>query len=276
MTLRIPMLFALLACAACPSALAASGHAGSVDPRIGTGGDGHTFPGATVPFGMIQLSPDTAMPDFKHAYKWAAGYQYGDSSIMGFSHTHFSGSGHSDLGDVLVMPIAGDVRLEPGDPATPGSGYRSRFSHDSEVVQAGYYAVTLSDYGIRAELTAGRRVGWHRYTFPKGKPAHLLLDLRPSIYDYPGKVLWSKLQVADDGTVTGCRTTRGWAPGRELCFAMRFSQPMTSRALYDRESDVLYKGFKVPGNQQVDHDAKNVRAVVGLFDFGALKQPLEV
>jgi putative alpha-1,2-mannosidase len=116
----------------------------SVDPRIGTGGDGHTFPGATVPFGMIQLSPDTAMPDFKHAYKWAAGYQYGDSSIMGFSHTHFSGSGHSDLGDVLLMPIAGEVRLEPGDPAKPGSGYRSRFSHDSEGALAGYNAVTLS------------------------------------------------------------------------------------------------------------------------------------
>ena len=181
---------------------------GSVDPRIGTGGDGHTFPGATVPFGMIQLSPDTAMPDFKHAYNWAAGYQYGDSSIMGFSHTHFSGSGHSDLGDVLVMPIAGDVRLEPGDPARPGSGYRSRFSHDSEVVQAGYYAVTLDDYGVRAELTAGRRVGWHRYTFPVGKPAHVLLDLRPSIYDYAGKVLWSSLRVHGDGTVTGCRTTQ--------------------------------------------------------------------
>src|SRR5471032_3497956 len=167
------------------------GHAGEVDPRIGTGGDGHTFPGATVPFGMVQLSPDTAMPDFKHAYKWAAGYRYDDPSIMGFSHTHFSGSGHSDLGDVLVMPIAGDVQLEPGDAGKPGSGYRSRFSHTSEVEQAGYYAVTLSDYDIRAELTAGRRVGWHRYGFPVGKPAHVLLDLRPSIYDYPGKVLWA-------------------------------------------------------------------------------------
>src|SRR6185312_8834688 len=257
MTLRTPMLFALLACAACPSALAASGHAGNVDPRIGTGGDGHTFPGATVPFGMIQLSPDTAMPDFKHAYKWAAGYQYGDPTIMGFSHTHFSGSGHSDLGDVLVMPIAGDVKLDPGDPAKPGSGYRSRFSHASEVEQAGYYAVTLSDYGVRAELTASTRIGWHRYTFPKDRPAHLLLDLRPSIYDYPGKVLWSRLRVRADGTVSGCRTTRGWAPGRELCFAMRFSQTMVSRTLYDRESDVLYKGFKGPGNQPEDHDAEN-------------------
>ena len=252
------------------------GRAAAVDPRIGTGGDGHTFPGATVPFGMIQLSPDTAMPDFKHAYKWAAGYQYADTSIMGFSHTHFSGSGHSDLGDVLVMPIAGEVKLEPGDPAKPGSGYRSRFSHDSELVQAGYYGVTLSDYGVRAELTAGRRIGWHRYTFPANKPAHVLLDLRPSIYDYPGKVLWANLRVHADGTVTGCRSTRGWAPGGELCFALRFSQPMTSRELLDRETDLVYKGFKGPGNQAEDADAQNGRALVGVFDFGQLKKPLEV
>ncbi|HUA81585.1 MAG TPA: GH92 family glycosyl hydrolase [Dyella sp.] len=258
------------------AAQAGEQHAADVDPRIGTGGDGHVFPGATVPFGMIQLSPDTAMPDFKHAYKWAAGYQYNDPTIMGFSHTHFSGSGHSDLGDVLVMPIAGDVKLDPGDEKVPGSGYRSRFDHSTEVEQAGYYAVTLSDYGVRAELTASRRVGWHRYTFPTGKPAHLLLDLRPSIYDYPGKVLWSNLQVRADGTVTGCRTTRGWAPGRELCFAMRFNQPMTSRELYDRETDVLYKGFKGPGYQAQDANAQNGRALVGVFDFGALTQPLLV
>ena len=255
---------------------AGGGHAAAVDPRIGTGGNGHTFPGATVPFGMIQLSPDTAMPDFRHAYKWAAGYQYGDPTIMGFSHTHFSGSGHSDLGDVLVMPIAGDVKLDPGDADKPGSGYRSRFSHASEVEQAGYYAVTLSDYGIRAELTASLRVGWHRYTFPRDKPAHLLLDLRPSIYDYPGKVLWASLRVRPDGTVTGCRTTRGWAPGRKLCFAMRFNQPMVSRTLYDRETNVVYKGFKGPGNQPEDHDAENGRALEGVFDFGKLDKPLLV
>ncbi|MDE2315825.1 MAG: GH92 family glycosyl hydrolase [Xanthomonadaceae bacterium] len=255
---------------------AGGGHAAAVDPRIGTGGNGHTFPGATVPFGMIQLSPDTAMPDFRHAYKWAAGYQYGDPTIMGFSHTHFSGSGHSDLGDVLVMPIAGDVKLDPGDADKPGSGYRSRFSHASEVEQAGYYAVTLSDYGIRAELTASMRVGWHRYTFPKDKPAHLLFDLRPSIYDYPGKVLWASLRVRPDGTVTGCRTTRGWAPGRTLCFAMRFNQPMVSRTLYDRETNVVYKGFQGPGNQPEDHDAENGRALEGVFDFGKLDKPLLV
>ena len=151
---------------------------------------------------------------------------------------------------------------------TPGSGYRSRFSHASEVVQAGYYAVTLSDYGVRAELTAGRRIGWHRYTFPQGKPAHVLLDLRPSIYDYPGKVLWANLRVHADGTVTGCRTTRGWAPGRELCFAMRFSQPMTSRELYDRETERRLQGFQGAGQPAEDADAQNGRALVGVFDFG--------
>lgn len=269
-------LLVLASLAAVPAVRAGQPHAEEVDPRIGTGGDGHVFPGATVPFGMIQLSPDTAMPDFKHAYKWAAGYQYNDPTIMGFSHTHFSGSGHSDLGDVLVMPIAGDVKLDPGDEKVPGSGYRSRFDHASEVEQAGYYAVTLSDYSVRAELTANRRVGWHRYTFPVGKPAHVLLDLRPSIYDYPGKVLWSNLQVRADGTVTGCRTTRGWAPGRELCLAMRFNQPIVSRELYNRETDVVYKGFKGPGYQAQDKNAQNGRAIVGVFDFGELKAPLLV
>jgi predicted alpha-1,2-mannosidase len=248
----------------------------AVDPMIGTGGDGHTFPGATVPFGMIQLSPDTAMPDFKHAYKWAAGYQYGDTSILGFSHTHFSGSGHSDLGDVLVMPVAGDVKLDPGSPDKPGSGYRSRFDHKTERAEAGYYAVTLADYGVRAELTAGARVGWHRYTFPAGKPAHLLLDLRPSIYDYDGKVLWSSLRVRADGTVTGGRTTRGWAPGRQLYFAMRFNQPMTSRALKNREEAIAYRGFGGPGNRADDTDGISGRALEGVFDFGNLGKPLVV
>ena len=144
----------------------------AVDPFIGTGPDGHTFPGATTPFGMVQLSPDTWIGDFHHSYTHAAGYRYEDSSIQGFSHTHFSGTGHSDLGDVLVMPIAGDVPLEPGDPATPGSGYRSPFSHVTEVAQPGYYAVTLAATGIRAELTATPRVGLHRYTSPPGAPAH--------------------------------------------------------------------------------------------------------
>ena len=182
----------LLAFAASPAMAddAASARAyAAVDPFIGTGGEGHTFPGAVVPFGMVQLSPDTQLKTRKEGYGWAAGYRYDDTTIFGFSHTHFSGTGHSDLGDVLVMPIAGEVKLEPGDIDQPGSGYFSRFSHDNEKAEPGYYAVTLADYGIRAELTAGERIGVHRYTFPQGKPAHVLIDLRTSMYDYPGKVL---------------------------------------------------------------------------------------
>src|SRR4051812_12336777 len=206
---------------------AAQSPVAAVDPFIGTGPEGHTFPGAAVPFGMVQLSPDTQIRPFKQSYKWAAGYRYEDATILGFSHTHFSGAGHSDLGDILVTPVVGeDVPLEPGDPAKPGSGYRSRFSHATEVATPGYYAVTLSDPGVRAEMTAGTRIGVHRYGFPTGKPAHLIIDLRSSIYNYPGKILWSTVRLHPDGTITGMRETRGWAPARKLWFAMRFSAPL--------------------------------------------------
>jgi predicted alpha-1,2-mannosidase len=269
-------LLASFAIGATSKAHAANDAWNAVDPLIGTGGDGHTFPGATVPFGMIQLSPDTAMPDFKHAYKWAAGYQYGDHSILGFSHTHFSGSGHSDLGDVLLMPGVGEAQLDPGDPDKPGNGYRSRFDHESEVAQAGYYAVMLQDSNVRVELTASERIGWHRYTFPRGEAAHVLLDLRPSIYDYPGKVLWARLRVRSDGTITGYRETRGWAPGRQLYFAIRFSQPMRSHQLVNRETDIVYKGFKGPAPNPAGVDAIAGKQLEGVFEFGQLSKPLLV
>jgi len=228
----------------------------SVDPMIGTGPEGHTFPGATVPFGMVQLSPDTQVRLFKQSYKWAAGYRYEDTTILGFSHTHFSGAGHSDLGDFLVQPIAGDVKLEPGEIDVSGSGYRSRFRHETEKAEPGYYAVTLDNYALRAELTATTRVGVHRYTFPADKPAHLLLDMRSSIYNYPGKVLWASLRLRPDGTVTGMRETRGWAPARQLYFAMRFSQPLAGHQLYDREPlPQEYKGFAPPGTSPADTQA---------------------
>src|ERR1022692_2605373 len=123
-----------------------------VDPFIGTGPEGHTFPGATAPFGMIQLSPDTQIRPFKQSYKWAAGYRYEDTTILGFSHTHFSGAGHSDLGDVLLMPVGGDtVPLEAGDIEKTQPGYRSRFSHGSEHAEPGYYAVDLQDNAVKVE-----------------------------------------------------------------------------------------------------------------------------
>ncbi len=259
-----------LAASATPTGGAGAKAYASVDPFIGTGGEGHTFPGATVPFGMVQLSPDTQIKSRKEGYGWAAGYRYDDHTIVGFSHTHFSGTGHSDLGDVLVMPIAGEVKLERGDVDKPGSGYTSRFDHKDERAEPGYYAVTLQDYGIRAELTASPRVGVHRYTFPKGKPAHVLVDLRTSMYDYPGKVQWSRLRLRPDGTLTGFRETRGWAPGRQLYFAMRFSKPVSGHQFHDTEENVVYKGFPPPGEKDPRQRAQiEGRQLVGALDFAA-------
>jgi predicted alpha-1,2-mannosidase len=249
-----------------------------VDPLIGTGPEGHTFPGAAAPFGMVQLSPDTQIRPFKQSYKWAAGYRYEDATILGFSHTHFSGAGHSDLGDVLLTPISGeDVRLEPGDPEGTHPGYRSRFSHKSEHAEPGYYTVLLEDSKVRAELTASDRVGVHRYTFPEGVTRHLLMDLRSSIYNYPGKVLWSRVRIRKDGTVTGMRETRGWAPGRQLYFAIRFSTAMSGHALYNREEDPPpYHGFKTPGTSPEDTQSVEGRGLEAVFDFASSRDPLIV
>lgn len=262
---------------AAPSKSAAERAYAAVDPFIGTGGEGHTYPGATVPFGMVQLSPDTRIQPREKAYGWAAGYRYDDSSIVGFSHTHFSGTGHSDLGDILLMPFTGTPGLERGDPEKPGSGYASRFRHADEKAEPGYYAVTLDDYRVRAELTTSTRVGVHRYAFPKGTDAKVLLDMRTSMYDYPGKVLWSRVRVRADGTVTGFRETRGWAPGRQLFFAMRFSRPLAGHELHNTEQDIVYKGFPPPGEKDPAQRAQiEGRQLVGTFAFGKLDAPLVV
>ncbi|MCP5046031.1 MAG: glycoside hydrolase family 92 protein, partial [bacterium] len=198
-----------------------------VNPFIGTKEMGHTYPGATVPFGMVQLSPDTDNAPFlkdgkynKEVYRYCAGYQYNDKTIVGFSHTHFSGTGHSDLGDFLVMPTVGKLQLNPGTKDEPDKGYRSRFSHQTEAASPGYYRVKLDDYGIDVELTASSRVGFHKYTFPESDNAHIILDLIHSIYGYDGKVIWSSIRVENDRLITGSRQTRGWARARYLYFAM--------------------------------------------------------
>lgn len=248
----------------------------AVDPFIGTAGKGHTFPGAVAPFGMVQLSPDTDYRPFRQSYDWASGYRYDDPTIMGFSHTHFSGAGHSDLGDVLITPISGEIRWDPGAADQPGSGYRSRYNKASEIAEPGYYAVSLTDSAVRAELTAGVRVGLHRYSFPRGASARVLLDFRGSIYDYPGKVLWSRIRLHPDGTVTGFRETRGWAPGRQLYFAMRFSRPMVGHQLQDRDEAIPYNGFRQPGRAPADRDQVQGRQLEAAFDFGEIAGPLLV
>src|SRR5687767_4272281 len=144
-----------------------------VDPFIGTGGHGHVFLGASVPFGAVQLGPNNI---FK-GWDWCSGYHYSDSILIGFSHTHLSGTGGSDLGDVLIMPATGNVVTDKGTQKEPETGYASRFSHAKEKARPGYYAVTLDRYNIQAELTASARVGFHKYRFPANKAGHLVIDL---------------------------------------------------------------------------------------------------
>ncbi|WP_266206063.1 GH92 family glycosyl hydrolase [Pontibacter kalidii] len=221
-----------------------------VNPMIGTAKMGHTYPGATVPFGMVQLSPDTDTIPYavdgkynKDVYKYCAGYQYDDPTIVGFSHTHFSGTGHSDLGDFLLMPTTGELQLNPGTEDRPESGYRSVFSHQNEFAEPGYYKVQLDDHNITAELTATNRVGMHQYTFPKTEEAHVILDLMHGIYNYDGKNVWTFVRVENDTLVTGYRQTNGWARTRTVYFAMSFSKPIKSYGNKDFSEPQVYKGF---------------------------------
>ena len=216
----------------------------------GTGKMGHTFPGATLPFGMVQLSPDTDTIPYEvngkynpDVYRYCAGYQYEDKTIVGFSHTHFSGTGHSDLGDILIMPTMGELQLNPGRADMPETGYRSRFSHDKESASPGYYSVILEDHNIKAELTASMRTGVHRYTFNESGVAHFILDMIHGIYNYPGKNIWTMLRVENDSTITGFRQTSGWARTRVQYFAIRFSKPFVSYGYKNYEPTQVYKGF---------------------------------
>jgi predicted alpha-1,2-mannosidase len=221
-----------------------------VNPMIGTYKMGHTYPGATVPFGMVQLSPDTDTIPYEAegkynplVYKYCAGYQYDDKTIVGFSHTHFSGTGHSDLGDFLVMPTTGPLQLNPGTEEHPEKGYRSTFSHEEEHAEANYYRVKLTEPGIVAELTTSTRVGFHQYTFPKSDQAHIILDLMHGIYNYADKNVWTFVRVENDTLITGYRQTAGWARTRTVYFAMSFSKPFVQYGAKDFSKPDVYKGF---------------------------------
>jgi predicted alpha-1,2-mannosidase len=221
-----------------------------VNPMIGTQRMGHTYPGATVPFGAVQLSPDTDTLSYevngkynKSIYQYCAGYQYDDKTIVGFSHTHFSGTGHSDLGDFLIIPTVGKLRLNPGTAGQPRSGYRSAYTHQTEVAQPDYYKVRLDDYDIIAELTASTRVGFHQYTFPKSDSAHIILDLMSGIYNYPEKNVWTYVRVENDTLITGFRQTNGMARTRIVYFAMVLSKPFYEYGNENDSKKQLYKGF---------------------------------
>lgn len=235
---------------------------------------GHTFPGATVPFGAVQLSPETDTISYElngkyngDVYKYCAGYRYEDKTITGFSHTHFSGTGHSDLGDFLIMPTTGQLKLSPGTASNPESGYRSRFSHNNEISEAGYYKVKLQDYNILAELTATTRVGVHRYTFPKTDQAHIILDLMAGIYNYNDKNVWTYVRVNDDKTITGYRQTNGWARTRTVYFAMKFSKPFKSYGQKNYDGKRIYNGFWRKFDQNKNFPEIAGKQIRMYFDF---------
>lgn len=190
-----------------------------VNVFIGTGGHGHTFPGATVPFGMVQLSPDTRM----EGWDACSGYHDSDRTIIGFSHTHLSGTGIGDYGDILFMPVSGRISLVRGDENVPGSGYRSAFSKDSEEGSPGYYSVKLDDYGINAELTATARAGFHRYTYPESEESGIIIDLDHTLQFHKNMVL--KIKVLSDTEIEGLKVTQGWARYHPVYFYARFSKP---------------------------------------------------
>lgn len=245
-----------------------------VQPIIGTQRMGHTFPGATVPFGMVQLSPDTDTIPYEtnghynpDVYKYCAGYQYDDKTIVGFSHTHFSGTGHSDLGDFLIMPTVGKLQLNPGTADNPGSGFRSRYSHKTEVAEADYYKVKLDDYNILAELTTTARVGFHQYTFPKTDSAHIILDLMSGIYNYPDKNVWTFIRVVNDSLINGYRQTSGWARTRTLYFAMQFSKPFIEYGSKDFGKREPYRGFWGKFDQSKNFPALAGRQLRMYFNF---------
>jgi predicted alpha-1,2-mannosidase len=196
-----------------------------VDPLIGSGGHGHVFVGASVPFGAVQLGPN----NIYKGWDWCSGYHYSDSLIIGFSHLHLSGTGIGDLSDVLFMPIAGEVKLNKGQQTFPHNGYLSSYSHKNEVSKPGYYAVKL-DNEVSVELTASERVGFHQYHFPKGKEAHIMIDLQEGINDSSTNTFIEQL---DDYTLKGYRYSTGWAKDQKVFFAIVSSKPFKDLKIFD-------------------------------------------
>lgn len=224
-----------------------------VNPFIGTGGHGHTHPAATRPFGMVQVGPDTRMG----GWDGSSGYHYSDTRIIGFSHTHLSGTGVPDYGDILLMPMAGAAYANNGLDGTPG--YSAPFTHLSETASPGYYAVILDGSDIRVELTATTRTAMHRYTFPAGREAHIVIDL-----EHRDEVIDALARLSGDRVVEGLRRSRSWAKDQQVFFSASFSRPFTRARL-------LLDGQERRGAR----DARGKRVKV-LLSFGVLNGPLMV
>lgn len=225
-----------------------------VDPYIGSGGHGHVFVGASVPFGAVQVGPTNI---FK-GWDWDSGYNYGDSILIGFSHLHLNGTGIGDLGDILLMPYTGNIKTDKGTEADHHSGYASLYTHKGEVAKAGYYSVMLDDYQVEAALTATERVGFHRYRFPGGKTARVIIDLKEGTQD---KATETFIEQVNDSTFKGYRYSTGWAKDQRVYFAVRTSVAVKDFRIYNEAA--LVAGKQAQG-----------AAVKGLLSFGDAPQEL--
>ncbi|MBK7094925.1 MAG: GH92 family glycosyl hydrolase [Saprospiraceae bacterium] len=216
-----------------------------VNPFIGTGGHGHTYPGAQVPFGMVQLSPDTRLT----GWDGCSGYHYSDTIIYGFSHTHLNGTGVPDYCDILLMPVSGKVNIR-------NYGYASGFSHKNEKAKPGYYQVLLDKSGINVELTATQRTGVHKYSYKSASNNQIVLDLK-----HRDMVLASEIEIVNKKTIRGIRNSKAWAENQQVCFEIQFSVPFRSFE--------LYQDGKLISNPKKLTAGKNLIAV---FSFGKAKE----
>ena len=243
-----------------------------VNPFIGTDYHGHTFPGACLPHGMVQLSPDT------RTLGWDAcsGYHFSDTSILGFSHTHLSGTGIGDYGDFLFMPFTGEVKTQPGAQNDPDSGYQSRFTKSNEIAKPGYYAVKLDDYNILVELTTTLRTGIHSYTFPKAEKAGVIIDLAHTIHGHQHDTC--ELKIINDREIAGYKKTKGWARDHKVYFHAIFSKPFSVELVSDQivsknKTEISGKNIQAKLNFSTAEDEK-VMVKVGISPVdmeGALK-----
>jgi len=224
MPLPLAIAFSLSCIIGCASAK--NEPADYVNPFIGTAFTGHTYPGATTPFGMVQVGPDNGTT----GWEFCSGYHSESKTIMGFSHTHLSGTGASDMGDILFMPVTGDVSFSPGKEEDPSTGYRSSFSHESEKACPGYYRVKLDDYNIVVEITATPRVGFHQYTYPQNVKSGIMIDLEHGIGDQTTE---SYIKVLDNQTIVGMRRSSGFVKDHRYYFCARFSNPFTHISSYE-------------------------------------------
>lgn len=258
------------------------------DPMIGTAPPGHTYPGATVPFGMMQLSPDNG----RSGLDWCSGYNYRDSVISGFSHTHLSGTNFGELNDILIMPSVGAVSFDGDVIDFPKRDLRSHFTHENEGASPGYYHVLLTDYHINVELTATQRCGMHRYIFPRSDNSVVFIDLGFSINgDSPTE---TRLDVEGDTMVSGYRFSTGYANDQKVFFVAKFSKPFKkfamgvgrtvgvgNRSLTGRNVKGLFRYSTSPGDPLIikigisfvsrDGALKNLEREIPGWDFDAIK-----